>query len=261
MIQVVKIGGKVLDDPAQLAAVLDALLQLPGHRLLVHGGGKAATDLAHRLGIEAKLVDGRRITDDAMLEIVTMVYGGLMNKQVVAQLQARGQQAVGLTGADLDVIRAHKRPASPTDFGWVGDIDRVDAAQLLSLIDSGVLPVLAPLTHDGQGHLLNTNADTIASSVARALAALRPVRLIYSFEKPGVLTDPEDDHSVIPLITPEIYAAHRRSGAISGGMIPKLDNAFAALQAGVAEVVICRPEAIGRLKAAAFPGTRLRLQA
>ncbi|MDP5170461.1 MAG: acetylglutamate kinase [Bacteroidia bacterium] len=259
MITVLKIGGKVLDNAAQLDQLIADFASLAGGKLLVHGGGKAATDLAARLGIEATMVDGRRITDDAMLEVVTMVYGGLMNKQVVAKLQALGQNAVGLTGADLNVIRAHKRPVSSIDYGWVGDIDQVDAPQLLALIREGILPVMAPLTHDGLGHLLNTNADTIASSVACALAADGPVRLVYSFEKPGVLSDPNDDFSVIPLITPSIYEAHKSAGIVSGGMIPKLDNAFDALQAGVEEVIICQASSVAHIGTESFVGTILRI--
>ena len=259
MITIVKIGGKILEEEAQFFRVLDACVAIGGDKVLVHGGGRTATDLANRMGVPVQMVDGRRITDDAMLDIVTMVYGGLMNKRLVAQLQARGQNAVGLTGADLNVIRAHKRPVKTLDYGWVGDVDGVDADQLLPLIRQGIVPVMAPLTHDGQGHLLNTNADTIASTTAVALAAHEPVRLVYTFEKPGVLADPDDDSSVISLVEPASYEAYKASGAISGGMIPKLDNAFDALRAGVQEVIICQADAIGSIGQAGFVGTVIRL--
>ncbi len=258
MISILKIGGKVLDDAQQLQALLASFVQLPGPKILVHGGGKAATDLAARLGLPATMVEGRRVTDAAMLEVVTMVYGGLLNKQVVAALQALGCPALGLTGADLDLIRAHKRPVGTVDFGWVGDIDRVDADRLKWLLDGGFLPVLAPLTHDGQGHLLNTNADTIASNVAQAVASFAPVRLVFAFERPGVLRDPGNDASVIPLITPELYASLKAEGVISGGMIPKLDNAFEAIAMGVQEVVICLASALPTIDQPGFTGTRIR---
>lgn len=259
MITVLKIGGNVLSDELALSVLLDAFVNLPGSKTLVHGGGKKATEIADQMGIESTMVDGRRITDDAMLDIVTMVFAGLMNKKVVAKLQARGQNALGLTGADLNLITAHKRKVSTVDYGWAGDIDTVRTAEILPLIQAGVSPVLAPLTHDGQGQLLNTNADTIAAAMAVALSAHDTVKLIYSFEKPGVLSDPEDDNSVIPLITAASYQELKQQGIVSGGMIPKLDNAFDALHAGVEEVIICQSAAVVNLYTDQFTGTRITL--
>ena len=254
---ILKIGGQVLAEPTALSALLADFAALAGPKVLVHGGGRAATDLAKRLGVEAPLIDGRRITSQAMLEVAVMVYGGLMNRQLVAALQSLGQQALGLTGADLDVIRARKRPAKPLDYGFVGDIEAVDVEALHELLAGGKLPVLAPLTHDGQGQLLNTNADTIASSVARALSDRYAVDLVFAFERPGVLLDPLDDTSVVHRLDTATFAHYRQSGEISGGMLPKLDNAFAALEAGVQRVFICQPAAIGQLGKEGYPGTVL----
>ena len=205
---IVKVGGAIVEDKEQLELLLDNFSAIPGHKILVHGGGRRATQVAARLGIESKMVNGRRITDSDMLEVVTMVYGGLVNKNIVARLQARGVNAIGLTGADMDVIRSHRRPVKDIDYGFVGDVDRVDADQLEVLLEKGITPVLAPLTHDGQGTMLNTNADTIASVAAQALADCYEVTRIYCFEKPGVWSDPDDDTSVIPHITRH---SHRRS--------------------------------------------------
>ena len=217
--------------------------------MLVHGGGRKATKMAERLGIETQMVNGRRITDSAMLEVVTMVYGGLVNKNLVARLQAHGVNAIGLTGADADVIRSHKRPpvvvdGSPVDYGFVGDVDNVANDTLAHFIEVGITPVLAPLTHDGEGHILNTNADTIASEAAMALAKDYDVTLIFSFEKKGVLSNPDDDDSVIPVITRTLYNKYKADGTISGGMLPKIENALAAVEAGVAKVIITLATAI-----------------
>lgn len=235
---VVKVGGAVVEDDSRLAALLDSFSRISGAKILVHGGGRSATKIAAALGIESKMVDGRRITDAEMLRVVTMVYGGLVNKNVVAQLQARGENAVGLTGADMDVIRSHKRPVKDVDYGFVGDVDRVDAAVLQNLINQGATPVMAPLTHDGQGHILNTNADTIAAETAKAMSASYDVTLVYAFEKKGVLANPDDDNSVIRHINKEEYALLKGQGAIAGGMVPKLDNAFSAIERGVGRVAI-----------------------
>ena len=235
---VVKVGGAVVEDDSRLAALLDSFSRISGAKILVHGGGRSATKIAAALGIESKMVDGRRVTDAEMLRIVTMVYGGLVNKNVVAQLQARGENAVGLTGADMDVIRSHKRPVKDVDYGFVGDVDRVDAAVLQNLINQGATPVMAPLTHDGQGHILNTNADTIAAETAKAMSASYDVTLVYAFEKKGVLANPDDDNSVIRHINKEEYALLKSQGAIAGGMVPKLDNAFSAIERGVGRVAI-----------------------
>jgi acetylglutamate kinase len=235
---IIKVGGKIVEEDCSLQQLLRDFSSIPGPKLLVHGGGRSATALATQLGIQSQMVNGRRITDADTLKVVTMVYGGLVNKHIVAGLQAQGVNAMGLTGADMNVIRSHKRPVTDVDYGYVGDVDRVNADLLATLIRQGVVPVMAPLTHDGQGHMLNTNADTIAGEVAKALAPLFDVTLMYCFEKPGVLRDADDDHSVIPSITPAEFQAYVANGTIQGGMIPKLQNAFAALQAGVSRVVI-----------------------
>ncbi len=259
---IVKVGGAVVEDEAQLAQLLKDFSAIPGRKVLVHGGGRRATRVAEKLGIETQMVNGRRITDASMLEVVTMVYGGLVNKNLVARLQACGVNALGLTGADIDVIRSHKRPpvtlpsiqgSLPTgegggrglvDYGFVGDVDRADGQMLQTLIDAGITPVMAPLTHDGEGHILNTNADTIASETAKALAPFYDVTLIFSFEKRGVLACPDDDDSVIPVITRPLFQQYVADGTISGGMIPKIENALAAVDAGVARVVITLATAI-----------------
>lgn len=244
---IVKVGGAVVEDEAQLALLLQGFKQIEGAKILVHGGGRRATKVAAALGIESRMVGGRRITDAQMLEVVTMVYGGLVNKNIVARLQALGVDAAGLTGADMDVIRSHRRPLKDgIDFGFVGDVERVNAQRLKALLDEGLTPVLAPLTHDGSGSMLNTNADTIASETARALAQLCDVTLVYCFEKPGVLADPDDDTSVIPAITRADFARLTADGTISGGMLPKIENALAAVEAGVRKVVITKADALDR---------------
>lgn len=246
-ITIVKVGGAVVEDEAQLALLLQGFKQIEGAKILVHGGGRRATKVAAALGIESRMVGGRRITDAQMLEVVTMVYGGLVNKNIVARLQALGVDAAGLTGADMDVIRSHRRPLKDgIDFGFVGDVERVNAQRLKALLDEGLTPVLAPLTHDGSGSMLNTNADTIASETARALAKLCDVTLVYCFEKPGVLADPDDDTSVIPAITRADFARLTADGTISGGMLPKIENALAAVEAGVRKVVITKADALDR---------------
>lgn len=238
----VKIGGNVIDNPDACAAFLKVFAQLEGPKILVHGGGKIATQTAAQLGIETQMVDGRRLTDRPMLDVVTMVYGGLVNKNLVAQLQANGCNAIGLTGADGGIIRSVKRPVKTIDYGFVGDIEQVNAAQIEALLQSGLVPVIAPLTYSTEGLLLNTNADTMASAMAVAMAQTHEVSLIYSFEKKGVLSDPEDDDTVISNLNPDSYADYKEKGIINKGMIPKLDNAFAALQAGVKRVVICHAD-------------------
>ena len=241
---VIKVGGKIVEDDATLNRLLDDFATIEGHKVLVHGGGRSATKIAAQLGIESKMVNGRRITDSETLKVVTMVYGGLVNKNVVAGLQARGVNALGLTGADMNVMRSVKRPVKEVDYGFVGDVEKVDASLLSDLIYKGVVPVMAPLTHDGKGHMLNTNADTIAGETAKALAALFDVTLVFCFEKKGVLRDENDDDSVIPLITPAEFKQYVADGIIQGGMIPKLENSFAAIDAGVSEVIITLASAI-----------------
>ena len=236
---IVKVGGAVVEDEAQLKQLLTDFAAIQGRKVLVHGGGRRATQVAARLGIESQMVGGRRITDEQMLEVVTMVYGGLVNKHVVAMLQAADVSAIGLTGADGDVIRSHRRPVKDgIDYGFVGDVDKVENKTLQRLVEGGMVPVLAPLTHDGQGNMLNTNADTIASEAAKALAELYDVTLIYSFEKKGVLSNPDDDESVIPTITRTDFERYKADGTISGGMLPKIENALAAIEAGVSRVII-----------------------
>ena len=244
-VTVVKVGGAIVEDSEQLARLLKDFAAIPGKKVLVHGGGRRATKVAAALGIESKMVNGRRITDADMLEVVTMVYGGLVNKNLVAKLQANGVNALGLTGADMDVIHSHKRPVKDgIDFGFVGDVERANGKMLQTLINEGITPVMAPLTHDGKGNILNTNADTIASETAKALAPYYDVTLIYSFEKKGVLSNPEDDDSVIPVITHADFERYKADGTVAGGMIPKLENALAAIDAGVKEVIITLATAI-----------------
>lgn len=244
-ITIVKVGGAIVEDSEKLAQLLKDFAAIPGKKVLVHGGGRRATKVAAALGIESKMVNGRRITDADMLEVVTMVYGGLVNKNLVARLQAAGVNALGLTGADIDVIRSHKRPIKDgIDFGFVGDVEKANGQMLHTLINAGITPVMAPLTHDGQGHILNTNADTIAGETAKALAPYYDVTLIYSFEKKGVLSNPDDDNSVISEITREDFERYKADGTVAGGMIPKLDNAFDAIDAGVKRVIITLATAI-----------------
>lgn len=249
----IKVGGKIVEEEASLRQLLDDFAAIEGRKVLVHGGGRSATRLAERLGIESRMVNGRRITDAETLKVVTMVYGGLVNKNIVAGLQARGVNALGLTGADMNVIRSLKRPVKDIDYGFVGDVEQVNATLLGDLIAQGVVPVMAPLTHDGQGCMLNTNADTIAGETAKALAALFDVTLVYCFEKKGVLRDENDDDSVIPTINPAEFKQLVAEGVIQGGMIPKLENSFEALEAGVSEVVITLASAIN-----GQGGTRIR---
>lgn len=245
-ITIIKVGGAIVEDHDRLNDLLDRFASLDGPKVLVHGGGRRATKVASALGIETKMVDGRRITDADMLEVVTMVYGGLVNKNIVARLQARHVNALGLTGADMNVILSHRRPLrNGVDYGFVGDVDQVDGQALASLLERGVIPVMAPLTHDGKGSLLNTNADTIAAETAKALTPFFDVTLVYCFEKAGVLANPDDDGSVIPVITKSDFAKLTSDGTISGGMKPKIENALAAVDKGVRRVIITKAEALG----------------
>ena len=241
---VIKVGGKIVEEEATLNQLLADFSAIEGYKVLVHGGGRSATKLAAQLGIESQMVNGRRITDAETLKVVTMVYGGLVNKNIVAGLQAKGVNAMGLTGADMNVIRSVKRPVKDVDYGFVGDVEKVNAELLGNLIRQGVVPVMAPLTHDGQGSMLNTNADTIAGETAKALAELFDVTLVFCFEKKGVLSDENDDDSVIRVITPELLKEYVEKGVIQGGMIPKLENSFSAIDAGVSQVVITLASAI-----------------
>ncbi|WP_367391403.1 acetylglutamate kinase [Lewinella sp. LCG006] len=249
MLRILKIGGNVLADPLALDQALSFFADYQSPAILVHGGGREASDLLKKMGHEAKMVNGRRITDAATLEVVTMVYAGLLNKQLVAQLQAKNCNALGVTGADGNLIRAHKRIVKDIDYGFAGDIDAVNTAGFKSLLEGGFSPVCCAITHDKQGQLLNTNADTIASSIAVALAAAYEVELLYCFEKPGVLMDAEDNKSVIGHLNPTSYAELKQEGIVHSGMLPKLDNAFAAIANGVKAVYVGNLESLGNGKA------------
>ena len=243
---IIKVGGAVVEDEAQLRQLLSDFCNIEGRKILVHGGGRRATAIAAKLGIETKMVNGRRVTDAEMLEVVTMVYGGLVNKTIVARLQALGIDAAGLTGADMDCIRSHRRPPvsisgqdGALDYGFVGDVDSVSSAKIAHFIEAGITPVVAPLTHNGQGQMLNTTAETIAAEVAKGMAAEGyDVTLVYCFEKAGVLANADDETSVIPLITSDSFRQLVADGTISGGMLPKIENALAATHAGVSRVLI-----------------------
>lgn len=232
---IVKVGGKIVEDPETLSVLLADFAKIEGRKILVHGGGRSATRMSERLGIPTKMVDGRRITDDDTLRVVTMVYGGLVNKTIVAMLQSEGINAVGLTGTDMNIVRSDKRPVRAIDYGWVGDVRAVDGKAIATLVENGYCPVVAPLTHDGKGHLLNTNADTMAAAVAMEASKTYDVSLMFCFEKKGVL---DAEGNVITSITPALYKQLKADGTIADGMIPKLDNAFECIAAGVTSVVI-----------------------
>lgn len=237
---IIKIGGNVIDNNDALAAFLKDFAAVSCKKILIHGGGKIATRLGEKLGIVSNYIDGRRITDDATIDLVTMVYGGLVNKQVVAALQAAGCNAIGLTGADANCIPATRRPVKEIDYGWVGDVEAgvVNTQILNTFLQSNLVPVFAPLTHNGDGNILNTNADTIASALAIALSGTYNVRLVYCFEKKGILENVHDDNSVISHITTDSYKKLLAQQKLFAGILPKIDNAFAALQAGVNEVLV-----------------------
>ena len=241
---IVKVGGKIVEEPDSLKQLLHDFSQIEGYKVLVHGGGRSATAVAERMGIESKMVNGRRITDLEMLKVVTMVYGGLVNKQIVAGLQALGVNGLGLSGCDLNYMRSVKRPVTDIDYGYVGDVKEVNAGILVDLISKGVVPVLAPLTHDNSGNLLNTNADTIACEAAKALSTYFDVTLMYCFDKKGVLLNENDDNSIILKLTPSLFKQYVSENIIQGGMIPKLENSFDALKAGVRKVLITRADLI-----------------
>lgn len=259
----VKVGGAIVENADSLRLLLDKFARIEGYKVLVHGGGRSATRIAEQLGLPQKMIAGRRVTDAETLRVVTMVYAGLVNKDIVAQLQARGINALGLTGADMNVIQSHRRAPKNVrmadgsmqlvDYGFVGDIDQVNADLLADLIAKGVVPVVCPIGHDSKGSLLNTNADTIAAEVAKALASVFDITLVFCFEKRGVLRDADDDNSVISTITQSEFPALVEQGIVSGGMLPKLENAFDAILAGVHEVIITRADAIDDSDA----GTRL----
>jgi acetylglutamate kinase len=249
---IIKISGNIIDDEKKLSLFLRSFASVESPKILVHGGGKLATQLANQLGVEQKMVDGRRITDAETLKIVTMVYAGYINKNIVAQLQSHGCNAIGLCGADGNLILSHKRKNSPLvdggiDYGFAGDVDSVNTTLLKSLLDQNMSVVIAPVTHDKEGLLLNTNADTIAQEIAQAMSKLYEVHLIYSFEKTGVLLNANDDSTVIPSITPLSYKELKEKQVIFAGMIPKLDNAFTALNKGVKRVIIGKAEELKQL--------------
>jgi len=256
---IVKIGGKVIDDEASLDQFLTDFASLAGPKILVHGGGKIASDIGQKLGIEPVYLEGRRITDQTTLDLVTMVYGGLVNKKMVAKLQSINQNALGLTGADGNVLLAKKRPVKEIDFGFAGDVNRdsVNIVALMKLLEAEFIPVLCALTHDGQGNILNTNADTIASILAAGLSKpFEAVELVYCFEQPGVLSD-FVAKTVIPHINQEKYTELKNSGIINEGMIPKMENAFGALEAGVDAVKIGHFSDIATLASGTAIGTKI----
>ena len=245
-INVVKIGGNVIDDPTALADFVRLFSNLKGPKILVHGGGKEATRLSKDMGVETKMIDGRRVTDRATLDIVTMTYAGLINKRIVAMLQAAGCNALGLSGADGNLIKATRRPANPIDYGFVGDIDPLDVNDTLIriLLEAGITPVVCAICHDGDGTLLNCNADSVASAIAIGVSRVAPTILTYCFEKAGVLANVDDENSVIPLVTKDNFQTLKENGTIAKGMIPKLTNALDSAAKGVKEVRICKAENI-----------------
>ncbi len=239
---IIKIGGNIIDDEEKLSIFLQSFSSIIEAKILVHGGGKLATRMATKLGVEQTMVEGRRITDAETLKIVTMVYAGYINKNIVAQLQSSGCNAIGLCGADANIVQAHKRKTADIDYGFAGDVEVINSKFLQALLDQNIAIVISPITHDKKGQLLNTNADTIAQEIAKALSLLYDVHLIYCFEKNGVLMNANDNATMIPLLNPSNYRKFKEGGIINAGMIPKLDNAFAAVNAGVAEVVIGNAE-------------------
>lgn len=258
MLKVIKIGGNIVDNPERLDKFLRDFAALPGDKILVHGGGKVATHIGKALGVETQMINGRRVTDAETLKVVTMVYAGLINKTIVDKLQSLGCNALGLSGADGGLIRSRKRSAVPVDYGYVGDPvqEKFGLKTASTLIDAGFTLVVAPITMDESGEgLLNTNADTVAQTVAVGMASKYETELVYCFEKRGVLMDVDDDNSVIPLITPVDFERLRSEGVVADGMLPKLENAFKAIGGGVKSVVICSAEAIGE---SGYGGTTLK---
>jgi len=251
---IVKIGGHVVDDDSKLNLVLQQFSALKGLRILVHGGGKRASEVLKRMGIEPRMVDGRRITDAETLKVVQMVYSGLINTNIVAKLNAMNCTSVGMTGADANSILAVKRPVKDIDFGYVGDVKKVNIHGIETLLNKKVIPVFCALTHDGWGQILNTNADTITSALGTALAKSYNVDLVFCFELSGVLQDPQDNKSIITEIDKTLYSDLKKNNIISGGMIPKIDNAFDALEQGVCNVFIRRYSALEH-----DTGTRIHL--
>jgi acetylglutamate kinase len=257
---IVKIGGEVIDNPQRLSKSLKTFAAIKGDKVLVHGGGKGASRLCEKLGITPKLVQGRRVTDAETLTVVQMVYAGLLNKNIVAELQAEGCNALGMTGADANAILADKRPVTGIDYGFAGDIKEVNSTLLLKLLELGLVPVFCPLTHNGRNQLLNTNADTIAARLGSALASYFNVQVIFCFGRRGVLANELDENSVIANITIESYRDLLRQGIIKDGMIPKLENAFSALSAGVKKVYIMHSDSLHNFNQGAVSGTTISLE-
>lgn len=243
---IIKVGGKIVENEDSLQFLLKEFAKIKGYKILVHGGGSLATKIEEKLGLESKMVNGRRITDKETLKIVTMVYAGLVNKNIVAQLQGLGLDAIGLTGADMNIILSEKRPVKDIDYGFVGDVKEVSAEKLFTLLKHDLIPVLAPLTHDGKGSMLNTNADTIAAETAKALSSSFDVNLVYCFEKAGVLMNENDESTIIPEIDATKFEQLVNDGIINGGMIPKLENAFESINNGVKTVIITKAENIAQ---------------
>lgn len=237
-VTIIKIGGNIIDNPTELSQFLSDFSKIEGYKVLVHGGGKSATKMAQSIGLVPQMIDGRRITDAPMLDVAVMIYAGQINKNIVAQLQANATNAMGFSGADGNLIQSDKRNHPTIDYGFVGDVKKVNTKLLETLILNGIVPVFCAITHDAKGQLLNTNADTIASELAIALSEVFDVTLNYCFEKPGVLFDAEDDSSVITTINQELYAKLKSEKAIHSGMIPKLDNCFNSLSKGVQKIKI-----------------------
>lgn len=242
MLKIIKIGGKLIENDKILAGLCDKLTAYYPHCVLVHGGGSMAGQLSAKLGIEVKMHEGRRITDRDTLDVTVMAYAGLANKKVVAALQTRGVNACGLSGCDMGIIVSHKREVKDIDWGYVGDIDSVKAENIAYLLDKQVMPVISPITFDKNGQLLNTNADSVASAVAIAVSGMFDTELVYCFDKPGVLTDIDDNDSVIPTMNREQYKEYTEKGLIHSGMMPKLENAFKTIAAGVKSVRLTNPE-------------------
>ncbi len=253
-LSIIKIGGSIINNPTVLTEVLTDFSNLDGLKILVHGGGRKASEVLKSMAIEPKMVEGRRITDEVTLEVVTMVYAGLINKNVVAQLQASNCMSIGMTGADLNSIQSHKRIVKGIDYGFAGDIDKVNGSAIQVLLEANFSPVFCSITHDKNGQLLNTNADTIASTLAMALSSFYKISLKFCFEKDGVLLDVNDDDSVIEELSNTHYQSLKAENKIFDGMIPKIDNAFDALNAGVQEILICNTKA---LQLNCFQGTAL----
>ena len=237
-VTLIKIGGNIIDNPTELKQFLSDFSKIEGYKILVHGGGKSATKMAESIGLVPQMIDGRRITDAAMLDVVVMIYAGQINKNIVAQLQANSTNAMGFSGTDGNLIQSDKRNHPTINYGFVGDVKKVNTQLLETLLSNAIVPVFCAITHDGKGQLLNTNADTIASELAIALSEVFDVTLNYCFEKPGVLYDAEDDSSVISTINQELYSKLKSEKAIHSGMIPKLDNCFNSLSKGVQKIKI-----------------------